>query len=180
MNLGVPSSDPSFLCFDSDQIHPSAQRPARHEQEQLLHHILQAHARLPKVCSSSTARHGHPRLPGHGRRRRGLVPAPLPLLLLLPPGARGLPRAGGVEVHLLVAALLAAEGGVPSVHEDVAIAAQRLGAERAGVQRVPPGLADRLGVEEEGACEGPCHRESPKLFLALQPFFACASEKRVK
>ena len=68
---------------------------------------------------------------------------------LQPPG--GLPGADGVEVHLLVAALLAAEGRVPSVHEDVAVARQQLGAERASVQRRHAGLADRLGVEEEGA-----------------------------
>jgi len=52
-------------------------------------------------------------------------------------------------LHLLVAALLAAEGRVPSVHEDVAVAGQRFGAERARVQRGQAGLPDRLGVEEE-------------------------------
>ena len=36
---------------------------------------------------------------------------------------------------------------VPSVHEDIAIARQPLGAERARVQRVPAGLAGWLGVE---------------------------------
>ena len=66
-----------------------------------------------------------------------------------PPG--GLPFADGVEMNLLVAAFLAAEGGVPSVHEDVAVARQRLGAERARVQRRRAGLAERLGVEEEEA-----------------------------
>jgi hypothetical protein len=60
-------------------------------------------------------------------------------------------------VHLLVAAVLAAERGVALVHEDVAVAAERLGAERAGVQRVPPGLAQRLRVEEEGAGHGRRH-----------------------
>jgi len=54
-----------------------------------------------------------------------------------------------------VAALLAAEGRVPSVHEDVAVARQRLGAERARIERVQAGLADGgLRVEEEGAGEG--------------------------
>ena len=67
----------------------------------------------------------------------------------LPPG--GLPGADSVELHLLVAALLAAEGRVPSVHEDVAVARQRLGTERARVQRRHAGLAERLVVEEEGA-----------------------------
>jgi hypothetical protein len=79
-------------------------------------------------------------------------------VLLLPPcGGPGglLPGADGVELHLLVAALLAAEGRVPSVHEDVAVASQRLGAERAGVQRgQQAGLAVRLGVEEEGGGHG--------------------------
>ncbi|CAM0903162.1 unnamed protein product [Alopecurus aequalis] len=82
------------------------------------------------------------------------LPVPAPRLrsgsvLPQPPG--GLPSADGVELHLLLAAFLAAEGGVPSVHEDVAVARQRLGAERARVQRRHGGLAERLGVEEEGA-----------------------------
>ena len=68
---------------------------------------------------------------------------------LLPPG--GLPRADSVELHLLVAALLAAEGRVPSVHEDVAVVRQRLGAERARVQRGHAGLAEWLRIKEEGA-----------------------------
>ena len=95
-----------------------------------------------------------PRLAGDGH----LPGRPLPTVglglrlrreALQPP--RGLPGGDGVEVHLLVAALLAAEGRVPSVHEDVAVARQPLGAERARVQRVLAGLAGRLGVEEEGA-----------------------------
>uniref|UniRef100_A0A8R7PJI3 Uncharacterized protein n=1 Tax=Triticum urartu TaxID=4572 RepID=A0A8R7PJI3_TRIUA len=93
-----------------------------------------------------------PRLAGDGH----LPGLPLPTVALRlrreplhPPG--GLPGGDGVEVHLLVAALLAAEGRVPSVHEDVAVTRQRLGAERARVQRRHAGLAHRLGVEEEGA-----------------------------
>ncbi|RLM65899.1 hypothetical protein C2845_PM16G17970 [Panicum miliaceum] len=88
--------------------------------------------------------------------------APTPRLrsrrVLLPPagGPCGLPGPDGVELHLLVAALLAAEGRVPSVHEDVAVAGQGFGAERAGIQRGQPGLAERLGVEEEGASEVCC------------------------
>jgi hypothetical protein len=89
------------------------------------------------------ARHGHVCLPRHGAAA-----------LRLPPG---LALVGGVEVHLLVAALLAAEGRVALVHEDVAVAGQRLGAERAGVQPVAALLAQRLGVEEEGACDGRGH-----------------------
>jgi hypothetical protein len=78
-------------------------------------------------------------------------------------------------VHLLVAAVLAAERGVALVHEDVAVAAQRLGAERAGVQRVPPGLAQRLRVEEEGASHGRRHASSAALWLAISvsPDQAC-------
>jgi hypothetical protein len=67
------------------------------------------------------------------------------------PCAGSLPRVDGVELHLLVAAVLAAERRVASVHEDVAVATQTFGAERARVQRRQAGLADRLGVEEEGA-----------------------------
>ncbi|XBJ04431.1 hypothetical protein VPH35_023372 [Triticum aestivum] len=88
------------------------------------------------------ARDGH--LPGL------LVPAPglrSRREPLLPPG--GLPGGDGVELHLLVAALLAAEGRVALVHEDVAVARERLGAERARVLRRHAGLAERLGVEEE-------------------------------
>jgi hypothetical protein len=88
-------------------------------------------------------RQGHVCLPRHGAAA-----------LRLPPG---LALVGGVEVHLLVAALLAAEGRVALVHEDVAVAGQRLGAERAGVQPVAALLAQRLGVEEEGACDGRGH-----------------------
>jgi hypothetical protein len=98
-----------------------------------------------QAAAARSGRDGH--LPGLlvPRLRHGRV-------LLLPPGGGpcGLPRADGVELHLLVAALLAAEGCVPPVHEDVAVAAQRLGAERARVQRRHAGLAERLGVEEEG------------------------------
>ena len=93
---------------------------------------------------------------GQLARDRHLPGLPLPTVglrlrrePLLPPG--GLPGADGVEVHLLVAALLAAEGRVPSVHEDVAVARQRLGAERARVHRRHAGLAEQLVVEEEGA-----------------------------
>jgi hypothetical protein len=92
-------------------------------------------------------RHGHVCLPRHGG---SLAVA----ALRLPPG---LALVGGVEVHLLVAALLAAEGRVALVHEDVAVAGQRLGAERAGVQLVAAQIAQRLGVEEEGACDGRGH-----------------------
>jgi hypothetical protein len=60
-------------------------------------------------------------------------------------------------VHLLVAALLAAEGRVALVHEDVGVAGERLGAERAGVEPVVALLAQRLGVEEEGAGDGRGH-----------------------
>jgi len=79
------------------------------------------------------------------------------VLLLLPPPSGGPPGADGVELHLLTAALLAAEGRVPSVHEDVVVASQRLGAERAGVQRWQQqagDLAHRLGVEEESGGHG--------------------------
>lgn len=93
------------------------------------------------------AGHGHVGLGGHGGS--ALVPAAAPLRLLLLPPAAGLPRVGRVVVHLLVAALLAAEGRVALVHEHVAVAGERLGAERAGVQRMPPGLPQRLRVEEE-------------------------------
>jgi hypothetical protein len=91
------------------------------------------------------------------------------LLLLLPPsgGPGGLPGADGVEPHLLAAALLAAEGRVPSVHEDVAVASQRLGAERAGVHRGQQArlvVVDRLGVEEE---EGGGHGERLGVGVAL-------------
>lgn len=72
-------------------------------------------------------------------------------LLFLPNAC--LPRVGAVEVHLLKAALLAAEGCVPSIHEDGAIAWQRLGVERSGISCVPVGLPKRLGVEEEGVGE---------------------------
>ena len=90
------------------------------------------------------ARDGH--LPGVLMPATGLRSRREPLL---PPGC--LPGADGVELHLLVAALLAAEGRVPSVHEDVAVAFEGLGAERARVQRRHAGLAERLVVEEEGA-----------------------------
>jgi hypothetical protein len=60
-------------------------------------------------------------------------------------------------VHLLVAALLAAEGRVALVHEDVGVAGEHLGAERAGVEPVVALLAQRLGVEEEGAGDGRGH-----------------------
>jgi len=94
---------------------------------------------------------GHRHLPGllvPGLRSGGV-------LLLLPP-CGGPPGADGVELHLLAAALLAAEGRVPSVHEDVVVASQRFGAECAGVQRGHQAgeLADRLGVEEEGGGHG--------------------------
>jgi len=78
------------------------------------------------------------------------VPAPrLRSRSVLPQPPDGLPRADGVELHLLLAALLAAERGVPSVHEDVAVAREPLAAERARVLRGHAGLAQRFGVEEE-------------------------------
>jgi hypothetical protein len=101
-----------------------------------------------QLLARQSARHGHvlraPRLRGRGA--------------LLPPsaGPGGLPRADGVELHLLVPALLATERRVASVHEDVAVASQPLGAERARVQRRRGGLAHWLGVEEEGCRHGLC------------------------
>jgi hypothetical protein len=47
--------------------------------------------------------------------------------VLLPPGGC-LGRLPSVSPHLLIAAVLAAEGGVPSVHEDVAVAGEVLAA----------------------------------------------------
>lgn len=110
--------------------------------EILLRHKRKIFRRALQVPAAwRSARHGH--LPGL------LVPGLRSgRVLLVPPG--GPPGADGVDLHLLVAAVLAAEGRIPSVHEDVAVAAQRLGAERARVQRRRGGLAERLGVEEEG------------------------------
>jgi hypothetical protein len=94
----------------------------------------------PCSAAGRSACHGHLCGPRSPRLRDCGV-------LLLPAG--GPPLTDGVELHLLVSALLAAEGRVASVHEDVAVAAQTLGAERARVQRRRDGLAHRLGVEEE-------------------------------
>lgn len=74
-------------------------------------------------------------------------------MLLASGGPGGLPCPYGVELHLLVSAVLAAEGRVASVHEDVPVAAKRLAAEGARVQRREAVLAYRLGVEEEGGGE---------------------------
>ena len=93
---------------------------------------------------------------GQLARDRHLPGLPLPTVgfrfrrePLQPP--RGLPGADGVELHLLLAALLAAVGRVPSIHEDVAVARQRLVAERARVHRRHALLGEQLGVEEEGS-----------------------------
>ena len=48
-------------------------------------------------------------------------------------------------MHLLVAAVLAAEGGVPLVHEDVAVALQRLGADEGADKPWNRGAADHGG-----------------------------------
>ena len=91
--------------------------------------------------SRRLARDGHPVVctPGLCSRRD----------LLQPPGC--LPGGDSVELHLLVPALLDAEGRVPSVHEDVAVARQPLGAERARVQRRHAGLAHRLVARRSAA-----------------------------
>ena len=68
---------------------------------------------------------------------------------LQPPGC--LPGGDSVELQLLVPALLATEGCVPSVHEDVAVARQPLGAECARVQRRHAGLAHRLVARRPAA-----------------------------
>jgi hypothetical protein len=109
-----------------------------------------------------SARRGHLRgllLPAPRLRSRGGV--------RLPPSGSPPPRADGVELHLLVPAVLAAEGRVAAVHEDVAVPGQMLGAERARVQRGHAVLGHGLGVEEEAAAVRCRHSRRVEVVVCL-------------